>query len=161
MEANGTRKLNEPSSVPTLYVNRIERLLGRVPLFPCFLHSNPTSTILRFLTSTHLDRNRPSSLSVLMFQGRDPAGAVMFTRSTPGCGTSAGPSLALEAFLSLKLKGSAASPDLIRPGVLQRPARSGSVPLMKYDKCILVIYQLYLHSERKKSFSRLRAMSSV
>ncbi len=45
MEANGIRKLYEPSPVPTLYVGRIEDLLGRVPLFPCFLDGNPTSTI--------------------------------------------------------------------------------------------------------------------
>ena len=45
METNGTRKLYEPSPVPTLYVGRIEDLLGRVPLFPCFLDGNTTSTI--------------------------------------------------------------------------------------------------------------------
>ena len=33
METNGFRKLYEPSPVPTLYVGRIEDLLGRVPLF--------------------------------------------------------------------------------------------------------------------------------
>ncbi len=45
MEANGIKKLYEPSPVPTLYVGRIEDLLGQVPLFPCFLHGNATSTI--------------------------------------------------------------------------------------------------------------------
>ena len=45
METNGIRKLYEPSPVPTLYVGRIEDLLGRVPLFPCFLDGNTTSTI--------------------------------------------------------------------------------------------------------------------
>ena len=39
------RKLYEPSPVPTLYVGRVEDLLGRVPLFPCFLDGNTTSTI--------------------------------------------------------------------------------------------------------------------
>ncbi len=38
-------RLYEPSPVPTLYVGRIEDLLGRVPLFPCFLDGNTTSTI--------------------------------------------------------------------------------------------------------------------
>jgi hypothetical protein len=38
MESNGIRKLYEPSPVPTLYVGRAEDLLGRVPLFPCFLN---------------------------------------------------------------------------------------------------------------------------
>ena len=45
MESNGIRKLYEPSPVPTLYVGRVEDLLGRVPLFPCFLDGNSTSTI--------------------------------------------------------------------------------------------------------------------
>ena len=45
MESNGVRKLYEPSPVPTLYVGRIQDLLGRVPLIPCFLDGNATSTI--------------------------------------------------------------------------------------------------------------------
>ena len=45
METNGIRKLYEPSPVPTLYVGKAEDLLGRVPLFPCFLNGNATSTI--------------------------------------------------------------------------------------------------------------------
>ncbi len=47
MESNGIRKLYEPSEspVPTLYVGRVEDLLGRVPLFPCFLDGNATSMI--------------------------------------------------------------------------------------------------------------------
>ena len=45
IESNGIRKLYEPSPVPTLYVGRVEDLLGRVPLFPCFLDGNTTSTI--------------------------------------------------------------------------------------------------------------------
>ena len=45
MESNGIRKVYEPSPVPTLYVGRAEDLLGRVPLFPCFLDGNTTSTI--------------------------------------------------------------------------------------------------------------------
>ena len=45
MESRGVRKLYEPSPVPTLYVGRVEDLLGRAPLFPCFLDGNLTSTI--------------------------------------------------------------------------------------------------------------------
>jgi hypothetical protein len=45
METNWIRKLYEPSPVPTLYVGRTEDLLGRVPLFPCFLDGNATSSI--------------------------------------------------------------------------------------------------------------------
>ena len=45
MESNRIRKLYEPSPVPTLYVGLVEDLLGRLPLFPCFLDGNTTSTI--------------------------------------------------------------------------------------------------------------------
>jgi hypothetical protein len=45
MESNGIRKMYEPSPVPTLYVGRVEDLLGRVPLFPCYLDDSTTSTI--------------------------------------------------------------------------------------------------------------------
>ncbi len=45
MESNGIRKLYEPSPVPTLYVGWVRDLLGRVPLFPCFLDGNTTATI--------------------------------------------------------------------------------------------------------------------
>ncbi len=45
METNGIRKLYKPSPIPTLYVGKAEDLLGRVPLFPCFLNGNTTSTI--------------------------------------------------------------------------------------------------------------------
>ena len=45
MESNGVRKLYEPSPVTTLYVGRILDLLGRVPLTPCFLDGNATTTI--------------------------------------------------------------------------------------------------------------------
>ncbi len=45
MEPNGVRKVYEPSPILTLYVGRVEDLLGRVPLIPCFLDGNATSTI--------------------------------------------------------------------------------------------------------------------
>ena len=47
IESNGVRKLYEPSPVPTLYVGRIldHLQVGRVPLIPCFLDGNATSTI--------------------------------------------------------------------------------------------------------------------
>jgi hypothetical protein len=45
MESNRIRKLYEPSPVPTLYVGLVEDILGWVPLFPCFLDGNTTSTI--------------------------------------------------------------------------------------------------------------------
>jgi hypothetical protein len=45
MESNQIRKLYKPSPVPTLYVGLVEDLLGRVPLFLCFLDGNTTSTL--------------------------------------------------------------------------------------------------------------------
>ena len=49
-----------------------------------------------------------------------------------------------DKFLSLKLRAFASSPGLICPSALSRPARPGSVQLMRYDKYILAIYQLYI-----------------
>ena len=40
-----TTKLYEPSSTPILYVAPCELMLGRVPLFPCFLQGNTTPAI--------------------------------------------------------------------------------------------------------------------
>ena len=37
MESKEIHRVYEPSPVPTLYVGRVEDLLGRVPLIPCFL----------------------------------------------------------------------------------------------------------------------------
>jgi hypothetical protein len=45
VENHRVRKLYEPSPFPTLYVGKVEDILGRVPLFPCFLDGNITSTI--------------------------------------------------------------------------------------------------------------------
>ncbi len=42
MESKGIHRAYEPSPVPTLYVGRVEDLLGRVPLIPCFLEGNET-----------------------------------------------------------------------------------------------------------------------
>jgi hypothetical protein len=94
MEWNGIRKLYEPSPVHTLYFGRVQDLLGRAPLFPCFLHASwMAMPPLPFRTSTQHDRSRPSYLDVPTEQARNHAGAAMFMRSTPGCGTLAGPSL--------------------------------------------------------------------
>ena len=58
--------------------------------FRAFLIETPH---LRFRTNTHLGRNRRRSFGVLTVKGRDPAGAVMFTRATPGGENLARPSL--------------------------------------------------------------------
>jgi hypothetical protein len=86
MESNRVRKLNEPSPVPTLYVGMVEDLLGWVPLFPCFLDGNATSTI-------------PYNYSVRLCCFRDHTEAAMCMRSTLGCGTLDCPSLVLPVSL--------------------------------------------------------------
>jgi hypothetical protein len=45
MESKGIYRVYELSPVSTLYVGRVEDLLGRVPLIPCFLDGNATSPI--------------------------------------------------------------------------------------------------------------------
>jgi hypothetical protein len=45
MELKEIHRVYEPSPVPTLEVGRVEDLLSRVPLIPCFLYGNATSTI--------------------------------------------------------------------------------------------------------------------
>ena len=49
-----TTKLYEPSSTPILYVAPCELMLGRVPLFPCFLQGNTTPTIPQAHKLRHL-----------------------------------------------------------------------------------------------------------
>ncbi len=53
MESHRVRKLYEPSPVPTLYVGKVEDILGRFLLFPCFLDGNITSTIPYKWNSRH------------------------------------------------------------------------------------------------------------
>ncbi len=60
---------------------------------------------------------------------RDHAGAAMFMRSTPGCGTLAGPSLEWVAFWSPRPNGFAESPGLKLPGALGRPEMPGGSQL--------------------------------
>jgi hypothetical protein len=55
MESKGIHRVYEPSPVPTLYVGKVEDLLGRVPLIPCFLDGNATSTIPHKYSSRQKD----------------------------------------------------------------------------------------------------------
>jgi hypothetical protein len=55
MESKGIHRVYEPSPVPTLYVGRVEDFLGRVPLIPCFLDGNATSTIPHKYSGRQLD----------------------------------------------------------------------------------------------------------
>ncbi len=55
MESKGIHRVYEPSPVPTLYVGRVDDLLGRVPLIPCSLGGNATSTIPHKYSSRQRD----------------------------------------------------------------------------------------------------------
>ena len=55
MESKGIHRVYEPSPVPTLYVGKVEDLLGRVPLIPCFLDGNATLTIPHKYSSRQRD----------------------------------------------------------------------------------------------------------
>ena len=70
----------------------IEDLLGQVPLLTCLLDGPAEIPQLPFSTSTLLDKSSPSNSGVLTVRARDHAGAAMIMRSTPCCGTLAGPS---------------------------------------------------------------------
>jgi hypothetical protein len=55
MESKGIHRVYEPSPVPTLYVERVADLFGQVPLIPCFLDGNATSTIPHKYSSRQKD----------------------------------------------------------------------------------------------------------
>ena len=83
-----------------------------MPLFPCSLDRNSTSTIQHKYASWPKEADE---FGCADGKGQGSRRAVMFTT---GGGTLAGPSLELEGFLSLKLKRPASSPGLIRPSAL-------------------------------------------
>ncbi len=92
--------------------------------------------------------------------------AVMFTRSTPGCGTLAGPHLESAGFRSQKPKGytDSPSPGLKRPGALQKPRRplAGRVQLTRYDKHIPAYYLVstcHMNQLSKTCISRVHVVS--
>ncbi len=148
MESNGIRKLYEQSPVPTLYVGRVEDLLGRVPLFPCFLDGNTTSTI----PYKYAGRQKPSNSGVLTAKALHHAGAAMYMWSTTGCGTLADPSPELEGFQCPKLKGSAEGAGPRHPGALGRPGRPALWLQMRYDKympgiCLAYTCQIFMLSK--------------
>ncbi len=55
MESKRIHRVYEPSPVHTLYVGRVDELLGRVPLIPYFLDGNSTSTIPHKYSSLQRD----------------------------------------------------------------------------------------------------------
>ena len=97
----------------------------------CFRAFSTVTPPLPFQTSMLVDRSRPSNSDVPTEQARDHAGAAMFMRSTPGCGTLAGPSLEWVAFRSPRPNGFAECPSLKRPGALGRPKMPGSSVLKR------------------------------
>ena len=143
----GIRKLSpyEPLPVPTLYVGRVEDLLGRVPLFPCFLDGNTTSTIPYKYAGGQLDdKSRPSNSGVLTTKALHHPAAAMYMRSTTCCGIWQTPlSLELEDLQCPKLKGSAESPGPRHPGALGRPGRPARWLQMRYDMYIPGICLVY------------------
>ncbi len=103
MELKGIHRVYEPSPVPTLYVRRVEDLLGRIPLIPCFLDGNTTSIIPHKYSSQQKD---PFECCCAVVRALTCRGAAMITRSTPGFGTLDSPSLAWAASLWPKLRRS-------------------------------------------------------
>jgi hypothetical protein len=127
MESKGIHRVYEPSPVPTLYFGRVEDLLGRVPLVPCFLDGNAL-----FHISTAADRRTHLSAAVPMMLAQPHGGAAMFTRSTPGCGTLDGPSLVWATSLWPKLNSSDGSPGLRLPSTDGQLSGLASVHHMVY-----------------------------
>ena len=85
--ASATTKLYEPSPTPILYVASCDLMLGRVPLFPCFMHGNATPTIphkLRHLKGSAFQYGTggPPTQPPLM-----AVGGATCMRSTCGCGS--------------------------------------------------------------------------
>ena len=131
------------------HVGRLEDLLGRVPLYPCYLDGNTTSTI----PYKYAGRQKQALNSgVQTAKALHHAGAAMYMRSTTGCGTLADPSLELEDFLCPKLKGSAEGAGPRHPGALGRPGRPTLWLQMRYDKympgiCLAYTCQIFMLSK--------------
>jgi len=104
-----------------------QRTLGGCLSFLAFFMAMPCLPF-HTLASMLLDRSRPSNSGVLTARARDRAGAAMCMRSTPGCGTLAGPSLELVDFQWSKPKIFANVQGPKRQCALGRPGRPGSVP---------------------------------
>ncbi len=84
-----------------------------------------------FHISTAADGRTLLSAAVLMVQAQAHGGAAMFTRSTPGCGTLDGPSLAWAASLWPKLRRSDGSPGL------RLPSADGQLIGLASDHCMV------------------------
>jgi hypothetical protein len=79
MECNGIHNVvHNPSPVPTLYVEMVEDLLGRVSLIHSWTEMQP----LQFHMSTAADRRTLLSVAVSMVHSLRRGGAAMFTTFT-------------------------------------------------------------------------------
>ena len=109
-----------------------------------------------FHTSTVADRGTLLSAAVPMVLVLTRGGAAMFTRSTPGCGTLDGPSLAWVAYLWPKLRKSEGSPGLRLPNADGQPRRLVREFRMVYTTDIPVytmnipVYTWYVLSSSEK-----------
>ncbi len=94
-----------------------------------------------FNISTAADSGTPLSAAVPMVRALPRGGAAMFTRSTPGCGTLDGPSLAWAASQWPRLRRSEGSPGLMLPNA--RGQQSGTGIYMVYTWNIQAYYKVY------------------
>jgi hypothetical protein len=125
VESNGIRKMHEPSPVPTLYVGRVEELLWLVPLFPCYLDGNTTSTIQYKYTARQKEAFR--------FRCADGWGpASRRGRPQPRVGG-----------LSVAKNRKDQQTDQKHPCALGKPGGPARMLLKSYDKYIPVIYLAY------------------
>ncbi len=93
-------------------------VLGRVPLIPCFLDGNTTSTIphkYSIVTATNRRMLLSAAVPMVLALPRGRAAIMMSTRSTPGWGTLYGPRFAWAASLWPKLRSSDGGPGLRLP----------------------------------------------
>jgi hypothetical protein len=114
MESKGIHRVYEPSPVPTLYVGRVDDLLGRVPLIPCFLDGNATSTVPHKKAADSWTL-LSAALPMVRALPRGGQPCLLVTRSTPGCGSLDGPSLAWAATQWPRPRRSEGSPGLRLP----------------------------------------------
>ena len=151
LESKGIHRVYEPSPVPTLYVGRVE-----VPLRGSFHAFWTEMQPPLFHTSTAAGRGTLLSAAVPMVRALTRGGAAMFTRSTPGCGTLDGPSLAWAASLWPKLRRSEGSPGLRLPNADGQPRRLAREFRMVYTTDIPVytinipVYTWYVLSSSEK-----------
>ncbi len=130
MESKGIHRVYEPSPVPTLYVGRVEDLLGRVPLIPCFLDGNATSTIPHKYSSRQKDSFECGCANGACSTSR--RGSHVYEINTWLWRTLDSPSLVWATSLWPKLKSSDGSPGLRLPSAAGQLSGLASDHRMEY-----------------------------